>query len=779
MNKRLSCSIVHMLILASTVTGASSVYGAERRAAIQNRRLKGGQDVATRVTQLLSRMSTQEKIGQLCQLVYVPPEYHVPGVSPAEPISESIAQGKIGSFIYVSDPAITNRLQHIAIEKSPHHIPLLFGADVIHGFRTMFPLPLAMAASWDTDLVARSQGVAAMEARSVGINWTFSPMVDIARDPRWGRIVEGAGEDPFLGSAMSAAQVKGFQGPYIGAPDHLLATAKHFVGYGAAEGGRDYDSSYVSEVQLRNVYFPPFRAAVNAGVGSLMSAYMDLNDVPATGNRWLLHDVLRQEWGFKGFVVSDSDAVKNLQTHGFAKDQQDAAVRALGAGVNVEMALEHDAYGSELSHALHDGKVTIAELDEAVRPILEMKMRLGLFDHPYVDEARSIQVLADAEHRQEARVAAERSIVLLRNESGLLPLKKNAYRHIAVIGPLGNSKWDTLGPNSPAEATAEAVTVVEGLRAKLGTGVTIAYAQGAQLRRTFPSWFDAMTGHKEEPAWSQEKVQQEIDKSVELARSSDIAVMVLGEAQNMSGEAASRDSLELPGSQEVLLEAVAATGKPIVLVLMNGRPLDIQWASAHVPAILESWYPGSQGGNAVANILFGDAVPAGKLPLTWPRSVGQIPIPYAHNTSHAPASQGTRYWDEASTPLYPFGFGLSYTSFHFNNLRIDKNSVRTSDMVNVSGEVTNTGNLLGDEVVQLYIHQRSGGASRPVRELKGFQRISISPGQTVTVHFTLDRKQLAYWNGASHNWRYDPSTYDVWLGDDSNADLHAEFNVTR
>lgn len=734
--------------------------------------------VTSRVEKLLREMSAQEKIGQLSQLFYFSPEMKVPISGSTIPIEEQIARGDVGSLLFVTDPKTINRLQHIAVDKSPHHIPLIFGFDVIHGFRTIFPVPLAMAASWDPATITRSQADAAEEARSVGIDWAFAPMVDIARDPRWGRIVEGAGEDPFLGASVAAAQVRGFQGDYIGAPDHLLACVKHFAGYGAAEGGRDYEESDISDAQLENVYLKPFHAAVNAGVGSLMSAYMDLNDVPASGNKWLLQDVLRKDWGFKGFVVSDANAVKSLEVHGFADSEEDAAVRAFTAGVNMEMGIGHDAYQAHLGDALQKGLITLAQLDAAVRPILEMKMRLGLFDHPYNDEARAKIVLAKPEHRADAQTAAQLSAVLLRNEGGLLPLKTGSYGKIAVIGPLADSKIDTLGSWAFQQNLSETVTVLEGLRKKFGANA-VSYAPGAQMHRKYPSMFDAITGAVPIPTWSAQQAQEELDKAVSLAGNSDLVVLVLGEAANMSGEAASRDSLDLPGNQERLLEAVAAAGKPTVLVLLNGRPLNIKWASQHVRAILEAWYPGTEGGYAVANLLSGAAVPSGKLPVTWPRDEGQLPIFYAHNTSHEPNNQARRYWDEESTPLYPFGFGLSYTQFRFSNLRIDKPKVGKADRIKVSVDITNTGSVQGDEVVQMYTHQRYGSASRPVRELKGFQRIPIAPGQTKTVDFTLGKDQLQYWNASQHAWVYDPSIYDIWVGDDSTATLHEEFRIAE
>ena len=576
--------------------------------------------VEKRVNALLDRMTLEEKIGQLSQLFLF---------GPSKQVDDALAKGQLGSLLFVTDPARINSLQRIAVEKSRLHIPLIFGFDVIHGFRTIFPVPIAMAASWDPSMVSAAQAIAAKEASSVGINWTFAPMVDIARDPRWGRIVEGAGEDPWLGSAMAAAQVRGFQGEYIGSPDHVLACMKHFAGYGAAEGGRDYDASNISETLLWNVYLRPFHAAVEAGVGSAMSAYMDLNDVPATGNRWLLHDVLRGDWRFQGFVVSDANAVKSLVVHGFAKDLPDAAVLALDAGVDMEMAIGTTAYSQNLAAAISSGKVTVQQIEEADRAVLGMKVRLGLFEHPYVDEARAARALATPEHRTAARVAAERSAVLLRNEGRLLPLGKTAYAKIAVVGPLADSQVDTLGSWAFNEDLTETVTVLAGLRNKAGSQAQLTFAPGVEISRKFPSPFAQLSRSKPPAPWTPEQAKDELRKAVDLAGSSDLTILVLGETQQMSGESASRESLALPGNEEQLLEAVAATGKPVVLVLLNGRPLDIRWAAQHIPAILEAWYPGTQGGNAIANLLFGDAVPGGKLPVTWPRDSGQVPIYYA------------------------------------------------------------------------------------------------------------------------------------------------------
>ena len=726
--------------------------------------------VRERVDALLREMTVEEKIGQLSQLFAFPDQ-------PKKPIDDAVSGGHVGSLLFVTDPHEINRLQHLAVEKSRLHIPLIFGFDVIHGFRTIFPVPIAMAASWDPTLVVSTQTIAAKEARSVGIHWAFAPMVDIARDPRWGRIVEGAGEDLYLGSAIAAAQVRGFQGEYLGAPDHLLACMKHFAGYGAAEGGRDYEASNISESQFYNVYLPPFHAAVNAGVGSAMSAYMDVNDIPASANRWLLHDVLREDWKFKGMVVSDANAVKSLENHGYAKDIQEAALAAFRAGVDMEMAIDTTAYSKGLAAALQNGEVSLPDIEVADRRILETKLRLGLFENPYVDEARSARVLATPEHRTAARVAAERSAVLLRNEGSLLPLKKSAYTSIAVVGPLADSPLDTLGSWAFQQDLNETVTVLSGLRGKVAANTKIKFTPGVQIQRKFPSFFDEIFHLKPPASWTSQKAQDEIAKAVNLAQTSDLTILVLGEAQNMSGEAASRESLDLPGQEEALLEAVAATGKPVVLVLLNGRPLNIKWAAEHIPAILEAWYPGSQGGNAVANLLFGDAVPAGKLPLTWPRDVGQIPIFYAHNNSQDTQNQGKRYWDEESTPLYPFGFGLSYSTFKFSELSVNRPYIKPGETIDVSFNVENTGTLPADEVAQLYIHQRFGNASRPVRELKGFQRLTLSAHEKRTLHMSLGKNELSYWNAAKKSWVTDSAAFDIWVGDDSAASLHSSFVV--
>ena len=727
------------------------------------------QQVAERVASLLRQMTLEEKAGQLIQL----PGAYVPDASQTE---ERLRKGLGGSVLWVRGAAALNKLQRIAVGESRLRIPLIFGLDVIHGYRNIFPMPLAMAASWDPSLVERAQTVAAREARAAGIHWTFAPMVDIARDPRWGRLIEGAGEDPFLGAAIARAQVRGFQGPFVGSPGHVLACAKHFAGYGAAEGGRDYDSVYLSDTELFNVYLPPFRAAVEAGAGSFMSAYMDLNDVPATANRFLLRQVLRDTWGFRGFVVSDALAVGNLLIQGHARDRADAALRGFRAGTNMDMA--SGVYGENIVKLAGEGKISVAELDEAVRPILEAKIRLGLFENPYTDESAVERMLSTPEHRQLTRVAAQRSAVLLRNEKGLLPLSKTAARSIAVIGPMAHNGDNMLTDWARQGDPKETVTIYEGIRSKLGAGARVEYAQAVDLQRRYPSLFP---GPAPKP-WTQAQADKAYAEALALAKRSDLVIMALGELSSMSGEAASQSSLEFPGRQQELLERVSAMGKPVVLVLVNGRPLNLVWASEHVPAILEAWHPGSEGGNAIADLLFGDAVPGGKLPVTWPRNAGQVPIYYAHNLTHQPETSErftSRYWDEPSSPLFPFGYGLSYTTFAYSNLRLKQAQVKLGDKVEVSVDVRNTGKVAGDEVAQLYIHQRAGSASRPVRLLKGFERIALAPGETKTVSFVLGKDELSYWSTATGGWVQEAEAFDLWIGGDSAAQLHSEFRVVE
>ncbi|GAB3270989.1 glycoside hydrolase family 3 N-terminal domain-containing protein [Kineosporia babensis] len=744
---------------------------------------------SARVEKLLQSMTPAEKIGQLIQYFYfqLPPDGDDSTLPPGQiqAVEQALASGRAGSLLFVTDPATTNRLQREAIAGNPHGIPLLFGFDVIHGLRTIFPVPIAMAASWSPELIEQAQTVAAREARAVGIHWAFAPMLDIARDPRWGRIIEGAGEDPYLGAAVAAAQVRGFQGPHLGADEHIIAGPKHFAGYGAALGGRDYDEVDLSDQEFWNTYLPPFKAAIDAGAGNVMSAYMDLNGVPATGNRWLLHEVLREALGFEGFVVSDANSARDLETHHYAADLTDAGVKALTAGLDLEMAIHDPAY-AHLDEALADGRVDLERIDTSVRRLLNAKEALGLLDNPFVDEQAAQTVLADPAHRDAAREAAESSAVLLRNEGGLLPLtvvpdgSNDVVRSIAVLGQMADSKRDTLGPWIFDYDLDETVTILDGIRSYangLDTPVEVTYAPGAPSPiRLFPSMFDMWgDGSKTDENFD---AQAELLRAVDAATAADVAVVVVGERQDMIGEGASRSSLDLPGEQLALLQAVVATGTPTVVVLMSGRPLDLRWAEENVPSILQVWYPGTRGGDAVANLLFGQAVPGGKLPFSWPRHVGQVPIHYAHTRSHDPVKQDRRYWDEESTPLYPFGHGLSYASFSYSNLTVSAASVGRDESLTVSVDVTNTSGHDGDEVAQLYLHQRYGTSSRPVRLLKGFRRLSLAAGQTERVEFTLGAEERRYWSAATRDWVLDATAFDVWVGGNSNADLHAEFSVT-
>ncbi len=741
--------------------------------------------VKARATDLLKQMTLDEKIAQLVQLPGFPIGEFAANAD-GQTVEQIIEKRGAGSMLWIADPKEIDRFQHLAVEKSRLHIPILFGLDVIHGYRTIFPSPIAAASSWDPAMIEQGQTIAAKEARAAGINWTFAPMVDIARDARWGRMVEGAGEDPYLGSAVARAQVLGFQGREWGSPDHVLATAKHFAGYGAADGGRDYDASYIPEELMWNVYLPPFKAARDAGVATFMSAYMDLNDVPATGNRFLLHDVLRSAWDFNGFVVSDANSVNSLIVHGYARDGRDAAYKAFSAGLNMDMA--SGTYVKWLAPEVKSGRIKEKEIDDAVRPILEAKIRMGLFEHPYADLSKMEQTLSAPESRQAARRAATRSMVLLRNEGDILPLDKSGAKakSIAVIGPLGEDPlsmidmWGAifLVPDHP-------VSPLQGIRDKVGSNIRIEYAHGPNAHRIIPSPFEGIPIMKlqEQPTQSDAEVKKSIDDAVAVAQRNDVVVMVVGEIGLQSGEGASRSSLRLLNGQEELLEAVTATGKPVVLVLVNGRPLDITWASEHVAAIVEAWYPGVEGGNAIADVLFGDVNPGAHLPVSWPRTSGQLPLYYNHNLTQLPETAPdfkSRYWDIPSTPLYPFGYGLSYTKFAYDNLKLSaKEASVNGGKIEVSVDVTNTGSRAGDTVAQLYIHQRAGSASRPVRQLEGFERVALDPGAKKTLHFTLGKDELQFWSPTEKKWVVEPEHFDLWVGADSTAQLHSEFQLTR
>jgi beta-glucosidase len=709
-------------------------------------------DVEKEINSLLSRMTLAEKLGQLQQL-----DGEGNGNYRPEHV-ELVRKGLLGSTLNVRGAKATNELQRIAMTESRLKIPLIFGFDVIHGYRTVFPIPLAEACSWDPASVERASSIAAAEARAVGLHWTFAPMVDIARDPRWGRIMEGSGEDPFLGSAMARARTIGFQGRDYSAPDKVVACAKHYVGYGAAEAGRDYNTTDISEWTLRQIYLPPFKATVDAGIGTFMSAFNDLNGVPASANHFTLTKVLRDEWKFDGFVVSDYTSVQELINHGLAADGRQAASAALNAGVDMEMVSR--LYNQNGASLLKDGKLTQQTIDEAVRRILRIKFRLGLFDRPYADEARESRVVFSTENQTAARQIAAHSMVLLKNERNILPLSKTV-RSIALIGPLADSQKDMIGAWSGDGKPSDAITLLQGLKTKVGSQVKINYAKGCEVMGDNTSGFE---------------------EAVNAAKASDIVVMAIGEAAEMSGEASSRSSLDIPGRQLDLVKAVQATGKPVVIVLMNGRPLTIPWLAENSPAILEAWFAGTQAGNAIADVLFGDVNPGGKLPVTFPRSLGQVPLYYNHmNTGRPPDPNSkwtSKYLDIDWTPLFPFGYGLSYTQFALSNLQLSARNIQPDGKLTITVEVQNTGSRAGDEVVQLYLHDVAATRTRPVKELKGFQRVSLQPGEKRQLTFTLTPAELAFYN-EDMRFVVEPGVFNVMVGT-SSADpkeLKASFEV--
>jgi beta-glucosidase len=701
-------------------------------------------DIDARVDRLIAQMTLEEKLGQLTQLVPDQPEF-----------SPALAKGLVGSILNGGDATQINELQHAIVANSRLHIPLLVGHDVIHGYRTIFPIPLAIASSWDPQMAELASHIAAREARATGIRWTFAPMVDVARDARWGRIAEGAGEDPVLGSAMAAAYVRGFQGSNVAAEDSLLACAKHFAAYGAAEAGRDYAAAEVSERTLREVYLPPFHAAVDAGVGSLMSAFESLNGVPASGNRYLLEDILRKEWKFKGFVVSDWNAVQELMNHGVAATKQDAALLAIKAGVDLDM------WGNSyvtLAAAVRDGRLPQSVVDTAVRRVLRAKFQVGLFDDPYTNPNAAAKVTLTAENRAAARRVAQHSIILLKNDGGLLPLPKTG-RSIAVIGPLADSKTDILGPWNSQGKAEDAVSALEGLRAVIPG---ISFARGSGIL---------------------DGTDDEMNAAIALARNADVTIAILGESSEMSGEASSRSSLDLPGHQQKLLEALVATGKPVVLVVMSGRPLAISWAAEHVPSIVQSWFLGTEGGNAIADVLFGDVNPSGKLPVTVPRTTGQVPVYYAHLPSGRPADDKdkytSKYIDIPLGPLFPFGFGLSYTKFDYANIALSSTSMKSDGRITVSADVRNSGNRDGEEIVQLYIRDLVASVSRPVKELKAFRRVALRAGETKRVEFTITKRELEFWSTTPGGWIAEPGEFKVWIAPDSASGPEGKFTLVR
>ncbi|MBM7652393.1 glycoside hydrolase family 3 N-terminal domain-containing protein [Neobacillus cucumis] len=732
-------------------------------------------DYEKKINDLVGKMTLEEKIGQLTQ--FLPSIFGAFGMTKDEIIAklvegeisyeefqamernyhrDEIKEGLLGSMGGVTGAELSNELQKIAVEESRLGIPLLFGLDVVHGYRTIFPIPLAEACSWDMELIEKTAEIAAKEASASGLHWTYAPMVDITRDPRWGRIAEGAGEDTYLGSIIAAARVRGFQGEDVSQPERILACAKHFAAYGGAVGGRDYNTVDMSLQTLHDVFLPPFEAAAKAGVGTFMSAFNDLNGVPCTVNKYLLTDVLREQYGFTGFVVSDANSIAEVEVHGYAENRKEASKKALLAGL--EMDMSQGTYKEDLPEQFKNGTISVEVLDEAVRRILSVKFNLGLFDNPYrTNKVIEEQSLLAPEHIDIAREMAKRSIVLLKNENNILPLKKN-LKKIAVIGPLADNKKELLGTWAITGNEEDVVTILSGITAAVENDTEIAYSKGCEV-----------IGEEG----------MDFNLAVEMASDSDVIIAVVGENADMSGEASSRMDLNLPGRQEELLKALHQTGKPVIVVLINGRPLAIPWVADNVSAIVEAWQLGIQTGIAVADVLFGDYNPSGKLVATFPYSVGQVPIYYNHPRTGRPAGKikfTSKYIDGPHQPLYPFGFGLSYTTFNYDNLVVNSPEVTKDSLTTISVDVTNTGKRAGEEVVQLYISDLVASRVRPVKELKGFKKVNLQPGERQTVTIDLDIHSLGFYNEAME-YVVEPGLFKVCVGPNSQEGLEGELRV--
>lgn len=709
--------------------------------------IKSQNIIDQKVNRLLAKMTLEEKIGQLNQ-------YTSDGLAtgPIATYSNKLAeirQGKVGSMLNVRGAKDTRLLQEQALQ-SRLKIPMLFGLDVIHGYRVTFPIPLAEAASWDLDAIKLSARIAAKEAAAAGIHWTFAPMVDISRDPRWGRVMEGAGEDTYLGSLIAKARIQGFQGNGLGDTSAVMACAKHFAAYGAAIAGRDYNTVDISERTLWEVYLPPFKAAVDAGSATFMNSFNDLNGVPATGNRYLQRDILKGQWKYNGFVVSDWGSIGEMIPHGFAKNNYEAAQLAITAGSDMDM--ESHSYINHLATLVKDKKVPISLIDDAVRRILRKKFEMGLFDDPFrfCSEVREQTVLNTAEHHKAAREVAVKSIVLLKNENHLLPLSKQ-LKSIALIGPLAKAETDMKGFWSVEWEKDHLVSLYEGVQAKLGGNAQLLYAKGCDIKDSSQAGFA---------------------EAIATAQQADVVVVAVGESFDMSGEAKSRAHIQLPGIQEELVKALYKTGKPLVVLVMAGRPLIFNWTAEHAPSILYTWWLGSEAGHAMADVLFGDYNPSGKLPMTFPRSEGQIPIFYNYKSTGRPLLNETSsnyrsaYLDMPNTPRYVFGYGLSYTTFSYHDLKLNKSAIQGNESIDLSFTLTNTGKYAGAEVVQLYLHDIVASVTRPVKELKGFEKVYLQPGESKVMHFTITREILSFYN-QQMKWTAEPGTFNIMIGSSS------------
>jgi beta-glucosidase len=772
-----------LALLFSPAIGAQEAARASESRSLPVRSNLADPATENKVESLLKQMTVEEKVGQLVQYSVGTPTG--PGTGRGD-YQDMIAKGQIGSLFNMADARETNKYQHIAVEKSRLRIPLLNGEDVIHGYRTEFPVPLGLASTWDPQIVEKAARIAAQEASASGVRWTFSPMVDIARDPRWGRIIEGAGEDPYLGSVVARAYVRGYQSSKLNAPDTMAACAKHYAGYGATEGGRDYNTTEISEHTLREIYLPPFYAALDEGGASIMSAFNSLNGVPATANTFTLTEVLRKEWNFPGLAVSDWDAVGELIPHGIANDGATAAFKAFAAGVDMDM--ESNLYHEHLVDLVKAGKVSESQIDEAVRRVLRVKFALGLFDNPFTEEARENHGPLPKENLDVARAAAERSFVLLRNEPlgsrRVLPLNGDTHT-VALIGPLADDAGEMLGSWGAHGQAKDVVTLRSAFTQRLGAD-RVKYAKGGEITTA---------------------TDEQISAAVEAARAADVTVLALGEdAGEMTGEAGSRAHLVLPGRQEELLEKVTATGKPAVLILFSGRPLILNWAFEHVPAVVAAWFPGVQAGPALLRTLYGESVPSGKLVVSWPHSIGQIPDYYNSLNTGRPAGnadlsrppkEGTekylsRYVDEPNAPEFPFGYGLSYTEFRYSTPEVSATKLSAKEMTEnlqsrpadtktvlmVSVNVTNSGKVAAEEVVQLYVGLRGTSVGEPVRALKAFERVALAPGETKKVSFPLSSEAFALWD--IHNERkVEVSRARIWVSPDSHRGQPSELEITE
>jgi beta-glucosidase len=741
---------IYILILSACIAAGNKAFAQK-------------QDIDRKVEALLAKMTLEEKIGQLNQY-NGDWEATGPVTKDVGNKLDEIKQGRVGAVLNIMGTEHTRTFQDAAM-KSRLKIPLLFGQDVIHGYRITFPIPLAEASSWDMGAIEKAERIAGTEASASGINWTFAPMVDIARDPRWGRVMEGAGEDPYLGSLIAAARVKGFQGKGLGSTDAVMATAKHFAAYGAAIGGRDYNSVDMSLRTLWEVYLPPFKAALDAGVGTFMNSFNDLNGIPATGNSYLQRDILKGKWDFKGFVVSDWGSIGEMINHGYAKDNYEAAEEALKAGSDMDM--ESRSYINNLAKLVADKKVSVDLIDEAVRRILKKKFELGLFDDPYrfINPEREKTRLNKPENVDAARDMARKSIVLLKNENQLLPLSKN-LQSIALIGPLAKAKTELKGFWSlDIDKNEEIISLMDGMQSHAGQ-TKLLYAQGCGITDTSRKGFN---------------------DAIAAAKKADVVIMAMGEAPDMTGEAKSKSNIHLPGVQEELIKEIKATGKPVIVLLMAGRPMIFNWTADNVPAILYTWWLGSQGGNAMADVLYGNYNPSGKLPITFPRSEGQIPIYYNHYNTGRPAQNDTdlfyksAYIDLPNSPRYAFGYGLSYTTFEYKNMELSRSNppMKDNDILSVSLMVQNTGKYAGEEVVQLYLRDMVSQPVRPVKELKDFKKILLQPGETRRITFNIRKDELSFYNDKLERI-VQPGTFQIMIGSaSSDIRLQKSFELTE